>query len=65
MPNKKHSQKKNRKIIVGDNRCEDIFHSVTDQPYLDSTLGGRWGCGWDDAPVDKDEHPDINNPLPY
>ncbi len=45
-------------------RCDNIFKATHSQPYLDSTEGGKWGRGKDDSPVNDDEYPDINNPLP-
>ena len=47
------------------NRCDNIFKSSEKQPYLDSTVGGKWGRGKDDMCADENAHTDINNPLPY
>ncbi len=46
-------------------RCDNIFRTFDKQPYLETTQGGKWGRGKDDSPVDKDEYPPDNNPLPY
>ncbi len=45
-------------------RCDNIFKTSQKQPYLDSTQGGKWGRGKDDSPVNDDEYPPYNNPLP-
>ena len=45
-------------------RCDNIFKAAKKQPYLDTAQAGKWGRGKDDSPVDEEECPDINNPLP-
>ncbi len=62
--NKKHGFNRN---YCADNefRCDNIFRASQKQPYLDTTQGGKWGRGKDDSPVNDDEYPSINNPLPY
>ena len=45
-------------------RCDNIFKSSQKQVYLDSTQAGKWGKGKDDSPVNADEYPPNNNPLP-
>lgn len=45
-------------------RCDNIFKTSQKQPYLDSTQGGKWGRGKDDSPVNAEEYPENNNPLP-
>ena len=49
----------------GINRCDSIFDAEDDQPYLDSTVGGKWGKGKDDMPEGLNEYTPYNNPLPY
>ena len=44
--------------------CDNIFKACQKQPYLDSTQKGKWGRGKDDSPVNEDEYPSNNNPLP-
>ena len=43
--------------------CDNIF-KATEQPYLDVTQAGKWGKGKDDSPVNPNEYPPYNNPLP-
>ena len=45
-------------------RCDNIFKTSQKQPYLDSTQSGKWGRGKDDSPVNEEEYPPKNNPLP-
>lgn len=58
----KHDQNKS---IDNEFRCDNIFKTSQEQPYLDSTMAGKWGRGKDDSPVNPDEYPGNNNPLPY
>ncbi len=44
--------------------CDNIFKASEPQPYADTTQAGKWGRGKDDSPVNEDEYPDRNNPLP-
>lgn len=43
--------------------CDNIF-KAEEQPYLDVTQAGKWGKGKDDSPVNPNEFPSYNNPLP-
>ena len=43
--------------------CDNIF-KASEQPYIDTAQAGKWGKGKDDSPVNKDELPPHNNPLP-
>ena len=52
------------KSIDNEFRCDNIFKASQKQPYLDSTVAGKWGRGKDDSPVNSDEYPENNNPLP-
>ena len=64
---KKYVKRKHdhNKSIDNEFRCDNIFKTSRMQPYLESTMAGKWGRGKDDAPVDEDEYPENNNPLPY
>ena len=53
-----------KKNVENEYRCDSIFKSPTDQPYLNSAQAGKWGKGKDDSFVDEDEYPPYNNPLP-
>ena len=64
---KKHVKRKHshNKSIDNEFRVDNIFKTSQPQPYLDSTVAGKWGRGKDDSPVSLDEYPENNNPLPY
>ena len=59
---KRHDRKR---CVENEFRCDNIFFASEPQPYLDTTQAGKWGKGKDDSPAYDDDHPNINNPLPY
>ena len=63
---KKETRRKHDRNVSVENQfiCENIFKASESQPYLDSTQGGKWGRGKDDSPVNENEYPSHNNPLP-
>ena len=65
MERKPHIEYDPKYCVENEFRCDNIFRTRKKQPYLDTTQGGKWGKGRDDSPVNENEHPDINNPLPY
>ncbi len=65
MRKKTHRRHNRNAYIENKFRCDNIFKTSQAQPYLDVTQGGKWGRGKDDSPVNEDEYPPNNNPLPY
>ena len=65
MQNKKDKRRYDLNFHVENEfRCDNIFKTTQKQPYLDSTQAGKWGRGKDDSPINAEEYPEHNNPLP-
>lgn len=65
MSEKKQQRNYDPKMHVEcEHRCDNIFKASEKQVYLDSTQAGKWGRGKDDSPVNAEEFPENNNPLP-